>query len=110
MADALDRLEPVLAGLDGGTVRPVPPALRFGSSPEFFTYGVVPRLAPGAEPVAVRFGTDAELLDLLRHGELDVAVTTTDPGRRGLAPVPLGITRFVLVAAPGPPAAAPRRR
>ena len=44
VADALDRLEPVLTGLDGGSVRPGTPALRFGSSPEYFTYGVVPDL------------------------------------------------------------------
>ena len=31
VADALDRLEPVLTGLDGGDVRPVPAALRLGS-------------------------------------------------------------------------------
>jgi DNA-binding transcriptional LysR family regulator len=98
VADALDRLEPLLTGIDRGTVRPSVPALRFGSSPEFFTYGVVPRMEPGSSPVTVRFGTDTELLDLLRQGELDVAVTTIDPGRRGLATVPLGITRFVLVA------------
>ncbi|HVC67418.1 MAG TPA: LysR family transcriptional regulator [Acidimicrobiales bacterium] len=100
VADSLDRLEPVLAGLDGGTLRPDAPALRFGSSPEYCSYAVVPRTVPGAEPLSVRFGTDAELLDLLRQGELDVAVTTTDPGRRGLAGRPLGSTRFVLVAAP----------
>jgi len=100
VADPLDRLEPVLAGLDGGSVRPAPAPLRFGSSPEYCTYAVVPATAPGAEPLAVRFGTDAELLDLLRRGELDVAVTTTDPGRRGLAGRPLGTTRFVLVCAP----------
>jgi DNA-binding transcriptional LysR family regulator len=100
VADALDRLEPVLGDLDGGSVRPAPPALRLGSSPEFFTYALVPTTAPGSEPLAVRFGGDADLLDLLRHGELDVAVTTSDPGRRGLAARPLGLTRFVLVAAP----------
>ena len=101
VADALDRLEPLLAGLDGGTVAVPDPVLRFGASPEYVTYGVVPRTGPGSAPLTVRFGTDAELLDLLRHGELDVAVTTTDPGRRGLAARPLGVTRFALVAAPG---------
>jgi DNA-binding transcriptional LysR family regulator len=99
-ADALDRLEPLLSGLDGGSVRSEPPALRFGSSPEYFTYAVVPKTGPGAEPLVVRFSEDAHLLDLLRRGELDVAVTTSDPGRRGLAARPLGVTRFVLVAAP----------
>jgi DNA-binding transcriptional LysR family regulator len=100
VADPLDRLEPVLTGLDGGTLRPGAPTLRFGSSPEYCSYAVVPRTPPGAEPLTVRFGADPELLALLRHGELDVAVTTTDPGRRGLAGRPLGATRFVLVASP----------
>ena len=100
VADPLDRLEPVLAGLDGGTLAAGPPALRFGSSPEYFGYAVVPRTEPGAEALAVRFGPDTDLLDLLRRGELDVAVTTTDPGRRGLAGRPLGATRFLLVTSP----------
>ena len=109
VADALDRLEPVLTGLDGGALAPSAPALRFGSSAEFFAYGVVPHLGPEAPDLAVRFGTDIDLVALLHHGELDVVVTTTDPTRRGLAPVLLGTTRYTLVAAPdsvpGPAAA-----
>jgi DNA-binding transcriptional LysR family regulator len=109
VADALDRLEPVFTGLDGGAVPPGTPALRFGSSPEFFSYGVVPHLGGDTPNLVVRFGPDAELLSSLHHGELDVVVTTTVPSRRGLAPVPLGTTRFALVSAPGhlagPPAA-----
>ena len=101
VADPLDRLEPVLAGLDGGALAELPPALRVGSSPEYCSYAVVPGAGPGSDAVAVRFGTDAELLDLLRRGELDVVVTTSDPGRRGLAGRPLGVTGFVLVASPG---------
>ena len=62
---------------------------------------MIPRTPPGAAPLSVRFGTDPELLDLLQRGELDVVVTTGDPGRRGLAVRPLGMTRFVLVGAPG---------
>ena len=100
VADALDRLEPVLAGLDGGVDQGTP-ALRFGSSPEFFTYGVVPHLAGDGPQLLVRFGSDAELISSLHHGELDVIVTTSDSSRRGLAPSPLGTTRFVLVSAPG---------
>ena len=108
VADALDRLEPVLAGLDGA-VHPGTPALRFGSSPEFFTYGVVPHLGEDAPQLIVRFSSDAELISSLHHGELDVIVTTTESSSRGLAPSSLGTTRFVLVSAPGhlvgPPAA-----
>ena len=101
VADALDRLEPVLAGLDGASGGPGTPALRFGSSPEFFTYGVVPRLAEDAPQLIVRFGSDAELLSSLHNAELDVVVTTSDSSRRSLVAVPLGTTRFLLVAAPG---------
>jgi DNA-binding transcriptional LysR family regulator len=101
VADALDRLEPVLVGLDGGAVHPGKPALRFGSSPEFFTYGVVPHLGGDAPQLIVRFGTDADLLSSLHHAELDIIVTTSDSSRRGLATVPLGTTRFLLVSAPG---------
>jgi DNA-binding transcriptional LysR family regulator len=101
VADALDRLEPVLTGLDGGDGRPAPAALRLGCSPDYLAYGLVPGLGPDAPPLAVRFGTDAELASLVHHGELDVAVTTTEPGRRALATVALGVTRFALVSAPG---------
>ncbi len=101
VADALDRLEPVLTGLGGGALRPGTAALRFGSSPEFFTYGVVPHLGTGGPGLVVRFGTDAELLALLHHGELDVVVATSDPASRGFAAAPLGVTRFALVSAPG---------
>ncbi len=44
-------------------------------------------------------------MDLLEHGELDVAVTSVTPGRRSLAATPIGTKRFVLV---GPPAAGAR--
>jgi DNA-binding transcriptional LysR family regulator len=101
VADALDRLEPVLVGLDSGAVRVGRPALRFGSSPEFFTYGVVPHLDREAPQLIVRFGSDAELLSSLNRAELDVIVTTSDSSRRAFAAVPLGTTRFLLVSAPG---------
>src|SRR5580693_6824363 len=38
VADSLDRLEQVLAGLDGGAAAAPAPALRLGSSAEFFSY------------------------------------------------------------------------
>ena len=100
VADALDRLEPVLTGLDGGGV------LRrrhydSAAPPTTWRTALVANLGPGAPDLAVRFGTDAELTSLVHHGELDVAVTTTEPGRRSLAAVALGVTRFVLVSAPG---------
>jgi len=100
VVDALDRLEPVLAALDGDTARPAAPALRVGSSPEYAAYGVVPRLVADGPDLAVRFGPDPELLALLHDGQLDVAVTTTEPTRRALVATALGVTRYALVSAP----------
>jgi len=101
VADSLDRLEQVLVGLDRGAVVAPAPALRVGSSAEFFSAAVVPRRGPGSPPVVARFGSDDELIDLLEHGELDVAVTSTTPGRRSLHATPIGMKRFVLVGARG---------
>ncbi len=100
VADSLDRLEPVLVGLDGGPVAPPDPVLRLGSSAEFFSAVVVPRLRPDGPAVVARFGSDPECLDRLEHGELDVAVTSTGSGRRSLVVTPFGTKRFVLVGAP----------
>jgi DNA-binding transcriptional LysR family regulator len=101
VADSLDRLEQVLVSLDGGAVPPRPAALRIGSSAEFFSYGVLPRLDPDTPALVARFGTDEENVGLLDRGELDVAVTSTTPGRRSLASTPIGTKRFVLVGPPG---------
>jgi DNA-binding transcriptional LysR family regulator len=101
VADALDHLEPVLTGLDGGVLAAAAPPLRLGASPEYVAYGVIPRLVADGPDLAVRFGTDAELVSLVHHGELDVAVTTGEPTRRTLTARALGVTRFVLVSAPG---------
>jgi DNA-binding transcriptional LysR family regulator len=104
VADSLDRLEHVLVDLDAGRHVGRTPALRVGSSPEFFSYVVVPLLKSGTPPITARFGPDPELFDLLEHGELDVAVTSATPGRRSLISMPIGMKRFTLVggAALGP--------
>jgi DNA-binding transcriptional LysR family regulator len=107
VADSLDQLEPVLVGLDGGPVAPPDPVLRLGSSAEFFSAVVVPRLTPDGPALVARFGTDHENLALLEHGELDLAVTSISPGRRSLSAVPIGMKRFVLVGEPGSAPAAP---
>jgi DNA-binding transcriptional LysR family regulator len=107
VADSLDRLEEVLSGIDGGSVDAPPPAVRFGSSAEYFSYAVVPSLTDVTPALVASFGPDDELIDLLQHGELDVAVTSTLPGRRSLTSVPIGSKRFVLVAAPDIASGAP---
>jgi DNA-binding transcriptional LysR family regulator len=101
VADSLDQLEQVLVGLDAGRVPALDPVLRFGSSAEYFSAVVVPRLRPDGPALAARFGTDRDNLALLDHGELDVAVTSTVPGRRSVIATPVGTKRFVLVGAPG---------
>lgn len=107
VADSLDRLESVLASVESGAVGARPLPLRLGSSAEFFSYAVVPRLDTDSPALVARFGPDAELLDLLDHDELDVVVTSTTPGRRSLTSAPIGLKRFALVGTPADAVAAP---
>jgi DNA-binding transcriptional LysR family regulator len=100
VAGPLDLLEHVLSGLDGGSVGAPVPTVRFGSTAEYFTFEVVPRIDPDGPVVVATFGGDDEVIELLEQGELDVAVTSTTPGRRAIASTPIGMKRFVLVAAP----------
>jgi DNA-binding transcriptional LysR family regulator len=106
VADSLDRLEPVLVGIDRGAAATPDPTIRIGCAAESFAAVILARMAHDAPPVAARFGSDIELLELLEHGELDLAVTSTTPGRRSLSSTPIGTKRFVLVAPPSlaPPA------
>jgi DNA-binding transcriptional LysR family regulator len=109
VASALDQLEVVLSGLDAGRLTDSHPALRVGSSAEFFSAHVLSRMAEGALSMVAHFGDDHDLLHRLESGELDVAVTSSTPPRRSVAAVPIGDKRFVLVAAarlvPAPPVA-----
>ncbi len=101
VADSLDQLEQVLVGLDGGPDTGPDPVVRLGSSAEYFSAMVVPRLGPDSPALVARFGSDQENLALLDHGELDLAVTSVSPGRRSTVATPLGMKRFVLVGPPG---------
>src|SRR5580704_2185125 len=58
VADSLDRLEHVLVALDGGAAPARSPAIRLGSSAEFLSYAVIPRMGPGSPALVARFGTD----------------------------------------------------
>lgn len=100
VAESLGRLEHVLRGLDAGDLRRPLPAVRFGSTAEYFSVEVLPRLGRVNMPVTARFGTDDELFELLAKGELDVIVTSTTPPRRQILSTALGVKRFVLVASP----------
>ena len=99
VAESLDRLEQVLTVLDGGPAT-APSAIRFGSTAEYFSSAVLPGLSSASPPLVARFGQDAEMLDLLEHGELDVAVTSVSPGRRSLTSRVIGSKQFALVASP----------
>lgn len=101
VASALDQLEVVLSGLDAGRVEDSEAALRFGSSAEFFSAEVLPRVAGTGLALVARFGEDDTMIERLERGELDVVVTSSTPPRRSLAAVPIGEKRFALVAAAG---------
>jgi DNA-binding transcriptional LysR family regulator len=101
VADSLDRLEHVLVGLDAGVAPTATPPLRLGSSAEYFSSAVLPRLGAGAPAVTARFGSDVELLGLLEDGEIDVGVTSVTPTRRSVTSTPVGSKRFVLVGPAG---------
>jgi len=106
IADPLDRIEGVLAGLDAGSV-PLPPRVRVGATAECFAGVLLPRLAVAGVAVDAVFGPDAELIDQLATGELDVAVTSTAPPKRLTGALPIAEKEFKLVSAP---ALAPPRR
>lgn len=101
IAEPLDRLESVFAGLDGGRVEDARPPVRVGSEAEVFEGYLLPRLAAVDTPLVAEFGTDETLVDLLLAGEVDLTVTTTRPARRtALTSVAIGERTFVLVSAP----------
>ena len=102
VGDSLDRLEPVLAGLDGGSLARLTRPVRFGSSAEFFAHALPVLFDPGRElaGLTARFGPDDRADPQVEAGELDLVVTSTAIGRRALASTPIGSKRFVLVAAP----------
>ncbi len=96
VADPLDRLEGIMAGLDAGVVPVRPAAVRLGCTAEYFQAEALPRLAGLDLSVTAHFGDD--LLRDLVQGDLDVVVTANGPGRQAVGRV-VGEKRFVLVAA-----------
>jgi len=102
VGDSLDRLEPVFAGLDGGSLAAPERPVRFGSSAEFFAHALGALFDPagGSPELTASFAPDDRLIRQVEEGELDLVVTSTAMGRRALASTPVGSKRFVLVAAP----------
>ena len=78
--------------------------VRFGSSAEFFSYAVVPRLGAEAPALSARFGSDDVAPRSARTRGARPRGDQHHPGRRSLTSTPIGAKRFVLV---GPPALAP---
>lgn len=100
VAEPLDRLETVLAGLDGGRVRPSSASLRVASTAELFEGHALPRLAAMEARIIGLFGGDEETVDLVAVGEADIGITTSPPPRRPHLEVRrLGGSTFALVTA-----------
>jgi DNA-binding transcriptional LysR family regulator len=98
IADPLDRLSSVLAGLDGGSLPMRRSPLRVGSSPEVFAGLVVRHLGVASSPVTAVFGSDEDLLAGVLHDEIDVAVTPTPVARKAVVSDVVGHYRYALVA------------
>lgn len=101
VAEPLDKLERVLAGLDGGRITHDAAPVRVGASAAMFEAYLLPRLSGLTAPLAASLGDDATLIRLLLTGEVDLAVTASTPGHRpALESHPIGERSFALVAAP----------
>lgn len=100
VAESLDRLESVLAQLDGGRLSTASLPTRVGASADLFDGYVLPRLTQWQSPVAATFGTEVDLFARLAAGEVDLAVTLNLPNRRAAFETHVvGERRFVLVTA-----------
>jgi DNA-binding transcriptional LysR family regulator len=101
IAEPLDRLEGVLAALDGGRIDKTRPAFRLGARADVFEGHLLPLLADVSSSLVAEFGDDEALVELLLAGEIDLTVTTIRPARRtALDSVSVGASSYVLVAAP----------
>ncbi|MFC8449959.1 LysR family transcriptional regulator [Kitasatospora sp. NPDC057223] len=98
-------LDALAAVADGGGAEPGVPAepVHLAGPAELLCVRVLPALAPlVAEGVRLRVttGLTDDLLDGLRAGRFDLALSTVRPRGRQLSAVPLTDEEFVLVAAP----------
>lgn len=93
----LDRLEPILSGLDGGHVDAARVPVRVASTAEHFAARVLPALSGLDVTVSARFGDADEVLRLLEAGEVDIALASAPPRRRRFAATPIGSEGFALV-------------
>jgi DNA-binding transcriptional LysR family regulator len=100
VTEALDALEVVMGRLTDdaqtGRLRPV----RLGASPEYFAGVVLARLGGCDVPLSAVFAAEAELLSELSRGEIDIAITRSEPSSRRLSSIRVGETGYHLVASP----------
>lgn len=110
VAESLDRLETVLADLDGGRLRAATPRTRIGCSADLFEGYVLPRLIGRQAASVADFSSEPDLTARLLLGELDLVLTLSPPSRRTVFDVRMiGERRFVLVGAPDHAPAEPLR-
>jgi DNA-binding transcriptional LysR family regulator len=107
IVESLDRLERVTQSLQRSetVLRP----LRLGTSPDFFSAGILPRVAGQGLALRVQFGDikDQPLLAQLEAGTLDVVIGVQRPAARGLEHRMLRDKHFYLIA---PPSTQPPKR
>jgi len=97
VAPALDRLEPILSGLDGGKVSVDASPVRIGTTAEYFAARVVPALVGTRVRVSAEFGDSGAVLRLLEAGEVDIAITALSPNRRQISTMVVSTEHFALV-------------
>ena len=104
VAQHVDALEGAIGeGQAGGAAPGVGDSVHIGGPEEFLGVRVFPELAPMmADGLSVRmyFGMDRPVLDRLSAGELDLAVSTVEPTRRGIESQPLCFEYLDLVGTP----------
>jgi len=105
VADPLDRLGNILAGLDGGSLAISRSPVRIGASPEIFAGLIAVHLSDMSTQVTAIFGDDDKLQAALMRDEVDLVVTTAQIARRDVVSEVVGWHRYALVTsakAPGP--------
>ncbi len=97
-AQALDKIEMVLADLETGTIKSNDLTIRIGTTAEFFSAVVLDKVAKTDLKVIARFGQESELIELLEQGELDLVIVSTNPIKKSITSTLIDQTSFVLVA------------
>ena len=98
VAGPFDEIEWLLNGLDAGQVDVRHQPVTIGCQPEWFERVLLPRY-DGTAPLRAHFGDDADLLDDVQSGRIDIAITQMSSNNRRLISQPCGATQFRLVTA-----------